>query len=295
MEAKTAVVIGAINLDVCGRPSAKPRLQDSNPGSVHFTAGGVGRNIAHNLCLLGLRVKLVSAVGSDPYGRSILDECGEHGMDTRMCRRMTDAQTSTYLYISDENGDMLAAVCDADVSECITPEYLAQHLEEINAADAVVAEGNLSEETVAWIAENVTAPLYADPVSVAKAERMRPLLPRLAAFKPNALEALSMTGKDDVEAAAAALLKLGVGRVFISLGADGILAADANERLRLPCLCTETVNTTGCGDSVTAAIVWGGVYGRSLRDTASAAMRASALCAASKETNSPELCVENII
>ncbi len=51
---KTVVVIGAVNMDICGRPDKTPRMNDSNPGTVSFGAGGVGRNIAHNLCLLGL-------------------------------------------------------------------------------------------------------------------------------------------------------------------------------------------------------------------------------------------------
>ena len=38
---------------------------DSNPGQVRMSLGGVGRNIAHNLCLLGTEVKLLTAFGDD--------------------------------------------------------------------------------------------------------------------------------------------------------------------------------------------------------------------------------------
>ena len=60
-----AAVIGGLNADIWGRPSGPIILRDSNPGSVTLTPGGVGRNIAHDLCLLGLDVSLVSAVGDD--------------------------------------------------------------------------------------------------------------------------------------------------------------------------------------------------------------------------------------
>ena len=45
-------VVGAVNLDICGRPSRKLIFRDSNPGTVTLTPGGVGRNIAHDLRLL---------------------------------------------------------------------------------------------------------------------------------------------------------------------------------------------------------------------------------------------------
>ena len=63
-----AAVIGGLNADIWGRPSGPIILRDSNPGSVTLTPGGVGRNIAHDLCLLGLDVSLVSAVGVDSNG-----------------------------------------------------------------------------------------------------------------------------------------------------------------------------------------------------------------------------------
>ena len=74
-----AAVIGGLNADIWGRPSGPIILRDSNPGSVTLTPGGVGRNIAHDLCLLGLDVSLVSAVGDDSNGEFLLDRC--RGLD----------------------------------------------------------------------------------------------------------------------------------------------------------------------------------------------------------------------
>ena len=154
---KTVVVIGAVNMDICGRPDKAPRMNDSNPGTVTFSPGGVGRNIAHNLCLLGLDVKFIAAIGDDVYGDSVYESCVRLGMDMHLSRRMSGGRTSSYLYVTDEKGDMLIGVSDTDISASITPEYLKAHIKEINAADAVVIDANLTRETVAWIAKNVTA------------------------------------------------------------------------------------------------------------------------------------------
>ena len=207
---KTVAVIGAVNMDICGRPDKAPRMKDSNPGTVSFSPGGVGRNIAHNLCLLDIDVKFIAAIGDDVYGDSVYESCVRLGMDMHLSRRMSGGRTSSYLYVTDENGDMLVGVSDTDISASITPEYLKAHIKEINAADAVVIDANLTRETVAWIAENVTAPLYADPVSAAKAERLRPALSKLTAFKPNEFEAKSMTNETTSLFAAEALLREGV-------------------------------------------------------------------------------------
>ncbi len=295
MENKTVVVIGAVNMDICGRPDAAPNLHDSNPGSVTLTPGGVGRNIAHNLRLLGLNVKFLAAIGSDVYGDSIYKSCTELGMDMHLCRRINGGRSSSYLYVTDEKGDMLIGVCDTDISGSITPEYLRAHLREINSADAVVIDGNLTKDTVSWIADNVTAPLYADPVSVTKAERLKPALKKLRAFKPNELEAKSMTGETTSLFAAEALLKQGVERVFVSLGSDGIVAAEGSEIIKLPSEHVNIVNATGCGDAATAAIVWSGVHGLGLAESAAAAMKAAAMTIECAQTVNPELCPELIM
>ena len=50
-----AAVVGAVNMDICGTPYTRVIAKDSNPGTVRHNPGGVGRNIAHNLRLLGVQ------------------------------------------------------------------------------------------------------------------------------------------------------------------------------------------------------------------------------------------------
>jgi pseudouridine kinase len=46
-------IIGGINIDIEGAPFKKLKYQDSNPGKIRLSYGGVGRNIAENLARLG--------------------------------------------------------------------------------------------------------------------------------------------------------------------------------------------------------------------------------------------------
>ena len=60
-EGAYVAVVGAVNVDIGGTPDSALVPADSNPGRVTVTLGGVGRNIAENLCRLGKRVLMVTA------------------------------------------------------------------------------------------------------------------------------------------------------------------------------------------------------------------------------------------
>ena len=284
---KTVAVIGGANMDICGNPAGQLVPRDSNPGTVTLRPGGVGRNIAHNLRLLGLNVCFLTAVGGDVYGDALLNSCRELGIDMSMSLVLPGERSSVYLYVTDERGEMQLAVSDMEITGRITPAAAAAHLQRLNRADAVLADGNLPEETLRYLGAHCTAPIYADPVSAAKAPRLRGVLDRLAVLKPNALEARALTGESDMERAARALLAAGVRRVFITLGEEGMLAAQGDRLLRLPCYKTKVVNTTGAGDAAMAALIWAELQGFDLRETALTALKAGAIVCASAQANSP--------
>lgn len=275
-------------MDIWGRPERVLVPKDSNPGTVSLRPGGVGRNIAHDLRLLGLEVSLVAAIGDDVYAAAITESCRALGIDLSYAPVFPQRRSSTYLYISDEKGDMQLAVSDMDICSALTAEYAASVLPKLQAG-AIVVDANLPEDTIRYICNNSSIPVYADPVSTAKAVKLLPVLHRLSAMKPNALEAEKLTGEKDPERAARALVEMGVKRVFVSLGSRGMIAADEKELLLLPAPLTQVVNTTGAGDAATAAIVLSGIKGLSLRETAELAQRAGAVTCGSESPNAEEL------
>lgn len=284
-----AVVIGGVNMDIGGKTLKKPVLADSNPGIIRATPGGVGRNIAHDMRLLGLDVSLIAAMGDDFYASAIEESCNELGIDLSMSRRFPGQRSSTYLYVADETGEMHIGISDMDIVKNISPDYLKGYMASLSRFDAVVLDANLEQESIAYAAENCSLPLYADPVSTVKAMKLIPSLSRLRAIKPNALEAEAMTGERNMEKAAAVFIKAGVERVFISLGSEGMLAADRERCIQLPCFKGPIINTTGAGDAATAAIIWADLNQMSLEDTARAALLAGSLTCAHNGANSPAL------
>ena len=287
-------VVGGVNIDIGGRPKRPLIERDSNPGKVSISLGGVGRNIAHNMSLLGLHVRFLTAFGDDLHAQRIEAGCADLGIDISHARKVAGASTSTYLYLNDENGDMVLAVSDMEICEKITPDYIASNLSLLNNAQVVVADGNLPAETLNYLAEHCTAPIFADPVSVTKAEKLRPILGRLNTLKPNRMEAellsgIRITDEKSMHHAAEKLLDTGLHRVFLSLGADGVFAANGEESRIYPCLPAAVRSTTGAGDAFMAALVWAYLEGMDLEDTVRAASAAAAIATESEETINPAL------
>lgn len=292
-----AVVVGGVNVDIGGRSFAPLVAADSNPGAVTTSLGGVGRNIAHNMSLMGIEVRLLTAYGDDLNGERVAASCSELGIDLSNALRIPGATTSTYLYLTDPEGEMALAVSDMSVCEKITPAYLAANLTVLQNAQVVVADCNIPAESLQYLAENLTVPLFVDPVSTAKAEKLRPILNKIHTLKPNRLEAELLSGvkietPEDAARAADALTELGVHRMFISLGSEGVLAAMGDNKLRLPNIPGHMVNTTGCGDAFMAALVWAYLEGSDLEQTAKAGLAAGSIAMESAETINPEMSAE---
>ena len=298
-EAPYIAVVGGVNMDIGAVSDAPLVARDSNPGRVTTSLGGVGRNIAHNLCLLGEQVSMITVLGQDGFAQSVRENAADIGLDLSHSATIPGGRTGTYLFIDGCDGDMALAVNDMAIYEHITPEFLRQRLDYINHADLVVVETNLPEASLQWLCQHCTAPILADPVSTIKAPRLKPVLGKLTALKPNRMEAELLSGVKiesaaDVERAADKLLSTGLQQVYISMGGDGLFAKNAaGETARIPCPKVTVANATG-GDAMAAALAACITQGRTLEERARLAIGAGALACTSEETIHPGMSWENI-
>lgn len=281
-------VVGGANMDIVGIPDASFVFRDSNPGAVRTSAGGVGRNVAETLALLGARVRFVTAFGDDEESDRLIALCEDAGMDCTYSVRAEGVPGSRYLAVMDSEGDLAAAVNDMRALAALTPDRLDAAAFE--GADAVVIDTNLQPSTIARVAELAgSAPLVLDPVSTVKAAAARPVLGRLAAIKANLREAEALSGAAGAEGAALGLVAAGVPRVFVTSGRDGVWCASADGASHLPAVPVQVRNATGAGDAFAAGVAWGVATGASLLATARRALVLSAIALESASTVSPSL------
>ena len=293
-------VAGGVNIDIGAFPLQKLRTKDSNPGRVRTSLGGVGRNIAHNLRLLGVDVELLTVIGGDESAHSVEESCAKLGIGLSHALRESDAQTSSYVYITDERGDMALAVSDMAICEQLTPDYFARNLDVLNSAALVMADTNLPVESLRYLAEHLTVPLFVDPVSTAKSDKLMELLPRIHTLKPNGPETELLSGmpvvdRNSARRAARKLIDLGVKQVVVSLGKQGFLAAAEDETVWQPAPEAEVVSTTGAGDALMAALAWSYLRGENLSRTAALGAAAAALTIECAENINPALSADAVL
>jgi pseudouridine kinase len=267
---------------------------DSNPGHIEVGYGGVARNIAHNLALLGARTQLLTIFGGDLFGGLMHDYCKQQGIDVHLSERESSQRSGIYLCLHNQAGEMITAVADTEAIRLITPEWLAKRIGEINMSEFIVADTNVTEDSIRWLMENVTAPLFIDGVSSTKAHRVvnalrKCKLPYLHTLKLNLKEALAVTETATYSEAAQQLLDLGVAHVYITLGAEGVYCRNAAEEWLFPILPGEIVNTTGAGDAFLAGVVFAYAKGISFPQTAQYGLMAARTSLMSPKAVNPDI------
>lgn len=293
------VVIGGVTLEIGGYASAPLEDKCANAGTVQMRLGGTGRNIAHNLKLFGIDTYLITALGSDIAAQRITTSCNELGVHISRSLTLPSVSTSTTLFLANPNGEIALAVNDATIYEHLTPSFLASHLPFLNNAHILVIDTNLPTTTIEWLVENCHVPIFADTVSTDKSEKLRGALHRIHTIKANRAEAeklsgIPLTSRNNIERAADVLLATGLRRIFITLGADGVFAADHRNRCLLPCLPAKVVNAKGCGDAFLAAVAWAFPEGTSLENTVYAGLAASSIAIESDDIVNPSLCATQV-
>lgn len=293
------IIIGGANIDIGGIPEEALVEHDSNSGRTIKSLGGVGRNAAHNLRLLGVNVKFITAIGDDGNARRIIESCENLGIDIADSLKTAKADTSTYLYITDEKGSMKLAVSDTSIYENLTAKFIASKMEQLNRARLVVLDTNIPAETIQHICENCKAPVFASPVSTKKAEKLLPVLDKLTAVVANKAEAevlsgIHITGKDTLERAADIILESGVKNVFIVQENKGVYYAYDEEQLMMSGLDGEIVNWNGAQDAFMAGIVYGFMKHLSVRQMAKIGLAVLSIAVESTEAINPQLCIPTV-
>lgn len=262
------VCIGPHIVDVHVRPVA-----DIPPGQggalvedARVTAAGTAAGTAVDLAKLGARVTSVGAVGDDALGRLLRMLLADHGVETDRLVVREGGRTSTTILPIRANGERptlhlpgvtatltaadvdLQLVADADVLHLGGPDVLGPFATEV--APGLLRHARESGTTT-------TVDLLRSGAGPDVLELLGPVWPWVDLFVPNDDQLRSMTGLDDLEAAARVLLDRGVGTVVVTRGAEGSLMVGPDGVHAVPAFVVDVVDTTGCGDAFTAGLVIG--------------------------------------
>lgn len=245
------------------------RRGTSNPVSSSASAGGVARNVAESLARLGCQVSLLSVTGDDAAGDRLREELDTLGVDLSHVVRSPHRPTASYTAVLESGGTLSLGLADMDVMAELDVDWAAQAASFLAEHDYWVIDANLLPATLERLLadENRTARVVAEPVSIVKSERLRPVLSRLDVLFPDKGEAAALSGLpsrtiEDVPAAAARLRSMGPGAVIVSLGPGGVYVDDGPRLEFVPALPSENVvDVTGAGDALVAGWLYGELEG----------------------------------
>lgn len=258
-------VIGEANIDISVMPCKDINMSAKHtctPSHICFHHGGVARNIAHSLCLLGHNVQLMTVFGNDDFANRLINDCKSIGMDLALSTQFKDAKSPIFLCFNDETGNMQSAASDVALNDRMDLDWLKSKIDNINRSELVVADTLLSAKALAYLIDYCKVPLFVDTVSPGKALRLSEALEiskkhSLFALKCNLSEAIAMTKESDAEIAAKLLNAKGIEQVYLTLGEIGIVYCTNQETKHVPSLPVEIVNVTGSGDAFLAGVVHG--------------------------------------
>lgn len=300
--AKHVLVIGATLLDTKGKPDAGLAPGTSNPAEIRSTRGGTARNVAENLARLGADVLLISAVGDDPTGRQLLIQTAEAGVNLDHVLMLEGQNTGSYIALLEQDGLLSVALDDVRVMQSITPDLLNRNRALFRDASMVMFDGSLTEAAMATtvrLAREYGVPLCADPSSARLAYKLRPYLPALRLLVPNEVEeaelcSVDFEGYDPNRSLALArrLVGAGVAIVVVTLSDFGLDYATVDEMGYLPPSHRVIVDSTGTGDAVTAAIMFGLLNNLPAIEAIRLGAAAAALTLQTSETVVPELSLD---
>jgi pseudouridine kinase len=279
------IVIGGTNVDIKAK-TVKPHIPaTSNPGRVSVTPGGVARNISHNLALLGVNVALITAIGRDAPGELAIAATANAGVDLSLAMR-GDAATGSYIAVLDSNGELVTAVNDMAILDSLGPDFVKQHHHILQAAKFIVADCNIRQDLLDWLALHFGEKLIVEPVSVPKSAKLRTLLEKHEVFMatPNRDQlAVLMEGGTDLH-------ECGLQNLVVHLGADGAVVSSQSRTTQIPSMLKARVSdVTGAGDAAVAGLVYGLVSGYDIVKSARLGQAAASLKLNSTTSTAPGL------
>lgn len=252
-----ALVIGGANTDILGFADTLIE-NESNIGRISIQSGGVGRNIAENLRLLGLDVSIISVFGDDMLSETLKFNLIQKGVDVSHSVTLQGSSSCMYMAIMGADGDMKLAVNDMQPMQHLDRQTLARYADWINGFDILVPDANLSRDTLQYIQETFKMPIIFDPVSITKAAKLEDIILGFGTLKLNEYEAGHLAGVDDVGESARRLVKMGLERVFVTCGERGSYYADSGGEFGFAAaIPTRATNATGAGDAYTAGVAFG--------------------------------------
>eukprot|EP00250_Pteridium_aquilinum_P022609 c25459_g1_i1 orf=96-1271(+) len=286
------VVIGSANADIYVEVDRLPAPGETLAAGTGCTLpGGKGANQAACAARLSYPTFFIGQVGEDAHGgliRGALTTCGVH---LEHLKSVPEPTGHAVVMLQPRGQNSIIIVGGANVSwqrlEDTVSHFCVSTRQVISQAGAVLLQREIPDAVnieAAKIAKNAKVPVILD-VGGADTPIPESLLQCVTVLSPNETELARLTGGsvnslEDAIGAARQCQKMGVQQVLIKLGERGsvLLTEDGNTTVQPAIRAPIVIDTTGAGDTFTAAYAVALVEGQSLANSLQFASAAASLC-----------------
>jgi len=255
------MALGATNMDLIMRVPRLPGPDDEVvASSFSRIPGGSASNFAVGCARLGLHTGIISRVGKDSFGNTLIKAFAEEGVDTSHI--ISEGPTSGTLFaFVDSKGERTmsvfsganAFISPADIDENYIKQSRLLHITSLHGPkclDALLEAKSIAKKNKVLVS--------IDPgcILAELGEELFPLLEGVDILLPSRLEAKMMTGESDPLIAADKLSKFS-DLVVLKLGSDGCLIRTKTKEELIPAFKSTPVDTLGAGDAFSSAFIYG--------------------------------------
>lgn len=260
------IAFGDVNVDIIAHfPSYPAKGEDALAHSTEIHCGGSAANTAMALARMGIEVSLIARLGPDSLALRAFHSLGDAGVLPIDLQRDPTAMTGLMYIVVTPDGERTilgyrGANVLTDPAQIREESFRTARLFHLSGY-ALLADPQRSAALLALemaCRHGLTVTL--DPgmsVPQAALNEMRALLPVVNILLPNLAEARQLSGRQEPEECAQALLEAGVQTVALKLGQEGSLIASGKQLYRVPGFSVEVQDSTGAGDSFAAGVIAG--------------------------------------
>jgi len=279
---KQIVVVGSINMDLVANVEAFPKPGETiHSLGVAYLPGGKGANQAVAAARSGARVRMVGAVGTDSFGRALVDNLAASGVDTAGVLRK-EGHSGIAIITVDRTGEN-CIVLSGGSNKAFGFGEIEDRIP-WDDAFAILLQNEIDwqvNEAVMREARRRGVPVWFNPAPAVKPEpEMLGMIDTcvLNETEIEVLTGMNVSGPEEAERAAGLLAESGVSQVVVTLGDKGCVRVGRDGgTVRVPAFRVRAVDTTAAGDTFIGAMAAASSEGKRAPEALRFASAAAAL------------------
>ena len=224
---------------------------DEMPNSI--APGGKGANQAVAASRAGAKTTIITRIGKDNIGETILENLKFNLVDTSnvdIVEGLQNDYANIYINIKDKDNDIQRV---SGAINSFTVDMIEKYKDALLNSKIIVCQlkvpKEVTEELINFCHENdkilILTPCRPEKLSI-NDEKNLELIDKISIITCNRKECQTIFGTDDIESC----VKKYPNKLIVTLGSEGLMYFNGERIIKMPAIETDVIDTTGAGDTL---------------------------------------------